>query len=239
MVVSLVALTVALGGTSYAAITLPANSVGSKQIKPKGVKGSDIASNAVTSPKVKDGSLLSKDFKPGQLVAGAPGATGPQGLKGATGATGATGPQGLKGDTGAPGATGPQGLKGDTGAPGPFPATLPSGKTLTGAYAGQDGDIGNTAFAYAAVSFPFPLASPPTLRIVTNGTKLPQCQGTVANPTAAAGNVCIYRGLDSAPPGAFPPDGGTIGTSGNTGLVLANQSKDNAFLYGSWAVTAP
>jgi len=100
MVVSLVALTVALGGTSYAAIVLPANSVGSKQIKPKGVKGSDIAGNAVTSPKVKNGSLLSADFKAGQLPAGAPGATGP------------------KGDTGLPGPAGKDGTNGTNGAPG-------------------------------------------------------------------------------------------------------------------------
>ncbi len=58
MVVSLIALFVALGGTSYAAITtLPVNSVGTPQLK----------NNAVTSVKVRDGSLLSTDFKAGQI----------------------------------------------------------------------------------------------------------------------------------------------------------------------------
>jgi hypothetical protein len=48
LVVALVALFVALGGTSYAAITaLPANSVGTTQLK----------SNAVTGPKIKDGAI--------------------------------------------------------------------------------------------------------------------------------------------------------------------------------------
>ncbi len=84
-VTSTMALVVALGGTSYAAITLPANSVGSKQIKKNGVASSDIRSNAVTSPKVKDGSLLAKDFKAGQLPAGPRGATGPAGPAGAVG----------------------------------------------------------------------------------------------------------------------------------------------------------
>jgi hypothetical protein len=31
-----------MGGTAYAAVVLPKNSVGTQQIKPKGVKGSDI-----------------------------------------------------------------------------------------------------------------------------------------------------------------------------------------------------
>jgi hypothetical protein len=65
-------LIVALGGTSYAAIKLPKDSVGSKQIK----------TNAVTTSKVKDGSLQSKDFKSGQLPAGAKGAPGPPGAPG-------------------------------------------------------------------------------------------------------------------------------------------------------------
>ncbi|MEA2391318.1 MAG: hypothetical protein QOK31_1427 [Solirubrobacteraceae bacterium] len=64
-----VALFVALGGTSYAALRLPANSVGSKQIR----------NNAVSSSKVHDRSLLAKDFKSGQLPRGA---TGPQGVPG-------------------------------------------------------------------------------------------------------------------------------------------------------------
>jgi hypothetical protein len=82
------ALIVALGGTSYAAIKLPRNSVGSSQIKKGGVAGSDIRSNAVTSGKVKNGSLLSKDFKTGQLPSGPQGATGAAGAKGDPGAPG-------------------------------------------------------------------------------------------------------------------------------------------------------
>ena len=39
------ALVVALGGTSYAAITLPANSVGSRQIKSRAVTNSDLRGN--------------------------------------------------------------------------------------------------------------------------------------------------------------------------------------------------
>jgi len=80
MVVAFVALLVALGGTSYAVARLPANSVGPKQLK----------KNAVTSKKVKNFSLLRRDFKPGQLPAGPAGPRGPQGANGANGATNVT-----------------------------------------------------------------------------------------------------------------------------------------------------
>jgi hypothetical protein len=75
----MIALFVALGGASYAAVKIPKNSVGAAQIK----------KNAVTSAKVKDRSLLAKDFKAGQIPAGA---TGDTGAKGDTGATGPAGP---------------------------------------------------------------------------------------------------------------------------------------------------
>lgn len=93
LVLSCLALFVALSGSSYAISKLPKNSVGTAQLQ----KG------AVISSKVKDGSLLSRDFKAGQLPRGAQGEAGPQGEKGETGATGAAGA------AGATGATGPMG----------------------------------------------------------------------------------------------------------------------------------
>jgi hypothetical protein len=84
LVISLIALVVAMGGTSYAAVTLPRNSVGSKQLK----------NNAVNSSKVKNGSLVKGDFKTGQLPSGPQGPLGPQGPVGPPGATGAQGPKG-------------------------------------------------------------------------------------------------------------------------------------------------
>jgi hypothetical protein len=84
--VAYLALFVALGGTGYAAIKLPANSVGTKQLK----------KNAVTSAKVKNHSLKASDFK-GNLPGGGAGAPGPKGD------TGPQGPKGGKGDDGEPG----------------------------------------------------------------------------------------------------------------------------------------
>ena len=58
LVISCLALAIALGGTSYAAVVLPSNSVGATQIR----------ANAVTGPKVKDGSLQVADLRAGELA---------------------------------------------------------------------------------------------------------------------------------------------------------------------------
>jgi hypothetical protein len=89
MVVACAALFVSLSGVGYAAMVLPANSVGPKQLK----------RNAVTSAKVKQYSLLRSDFKRGQVPQGPKGLQGPPGLQGIPGAQGI---QGLKGDPGTP-----------------------------------------------------------------------------------------------------------------------------------------
>ena len=57
-VVSLLALFVALGGTTYAATSLPANSVGTKQLK----------KNAVTAAKIKNGAIVASKVNPAGLT---------------------------------------------------------------------------------------------------------------------------------------------------------------------------
>lgn len=90
-VVAYVALFVALGGTSYAALKLPAGSVTRRVIR----------DNSITSTKVKDFSLRAVDFGSGQLPAGP---AGPRGSAGERGLTGPAGPPGGNGGPGAPGA---------------------------------------------------------------------------------------------------------------------------------------
>jgi hypothetical protein len=87
LVIACLALAVALSGVGYAALRLPANSVGTRQ--------------------VINGSLLKKDFKSGQLPRGA---RGPRGFAGAAGATGAAGQAGPAGSAGAQGPPGPVSL---------------------------------------------------------------------------------------------------------------------------------
>lgn len=61
------------------------------------ITSKQIAKNAITSPKVKDRSLLAKDFKKGQLPQGATGPAGPQGPAGPALTGGAQDPSGTIG----------------------------------------------------------------------------------------------------------------------------------------------
>ena len=84
------ALFVALGGTSYAAVKLPAGSVGTKELRHDAVTKSRIHRDAVTSLRVLDHTLKAVDFAPGQLKAGPKGDQGPTGAAGAKGDVGPT-----------------------------------------------------------------------------------------------------------------------------------------------------
>ena len=84
MVIATMALLVALGGTGYAATSLPIASVGTAQLK----------ANAVVSSKVRNGSLLRVDFAAGQVPRGPAGAAGPAGPAGPSGPAGPAGPAG-------------------------------------------------------------------------------------------------------------------------------------------------
>lgn len=85
-VIATLAMFAALGGSSFAAI-----SITGKQVRDGSLGGRDIHNGSLTSRDVHDGSLLARDFKVGQVPAGPPGTQGPRGL------------QGAKGDRGAPG----------------------------------------------------------------------------------------------------------------------------------------
>lgn len=98
MVVACIALLIALGGTSMAAVSqLARNSVGTAQLKNGAVTNPKIKNNAVNSAKVANRSLLRSDFAPGQLPAGPTGPQGPAGPAGPAGAAGPAGPAGVIG----------------------------------------------------------------------------------------------------------------------------------------------
>jgi hypothetical protein len=103
--VAYLALFIALGGSSYAAVNLPRNSVTAREIAPRAVGSSELKDDAVTARNVKN--LTFNDFSPGVL----------DGLK-AKGNSGAPGPQGSPGPEGARGPAGPPGLPGPAGPPG-------------------------------------------------------------------------------------------------------------------------
>jgi hypothetical protein len=88
-VMATLAMFIALGGSSYAAITITG-----KNVKDSSLTGRDIKNNSVRSADVAG--LRATDFKTGQL---------PAGPAGPAGSAGPAGPAGLKGDAGKPATT--------------------------------------------------------------------------------------------------------------------------------------
>lgn len=145
---------------------------------------------------------------------GAQGPAGTPGAKGETGAAGKDGAAGKEGPTGPKGTTGATGPKGATGEPWPAGGTLPPGATETGTFAFEPG--GGNLNVNVLISFPIPLAAPlggaEVHLIGASGQEIvldeetfaieevkpTKCgsalspAGTVANPAAAAGNLCVY-----------------------------------------------
>jgi hypothetical protein len=81
LVLASVALGIALGGTSVAAVSqLPRASVGVPQLKTSAVTTAKIRNNDVRSVDVRNGSLLRVDFRAGQIPAGPAGPQGPPGV---------------------------------------------------------------------------------------------------------------------------------------------------------------
>jgi hypothetical protein len=202
-VMSTVAVFVALGGSSYAAITLGKNAVKSKNIAP----------DAVTSSKVKNGSLRAKDFKAGDLPAGARGADGAQGL---------------------------QGPKGDKGDPAAFPTTLPAGKTETGVFAAEQKVPSGGTHIYDSISFNIRVASAPSIVLVPHGTTQTHCTGSAGSPTADPGYLCVYERVVSGGNFiVFAPSTGSETVADKTGAVASlTEGATDSWFYGTWAVTA-
>lgn len=206
------ALFMTLGGVGYAASQLPNNSVGTKQLK----------ANAVTSGKVKNGTLLKADFKAGQIPAGAKGNTGPAGPAGPAGAVGATGA---------------------TGAAGPLLTVLASGQTLKGYLMPWGQAAAANELATASVSFQFPLAVAPTPHYIQFGTANPAgCTGTPTEPAADPGNLCIWE-IQAPTNTTIRGMNGPGGDNTASRFGFAGWERSTAaglyFYRAVWAVTAP
>jgi hypothetical protein len=67
MAVAFIALLLALTGASYAAVKLPARSVGARELKPKAVTRAAIKANAVDGSKVAANALTGSDIKESSL----------------------------------------------------------------------------------------------------------------------------------------------------------------------------
>jgi hypothetical protein len=222
MVVALIALFVAMGGSGYAATQLPG-------------KASDSAAKRKKKPRkhadrAQDIALIR------QQAAKLRGPRGFRGLPGANGTNGTNGTNGVKGD------------KGDQGPAGPITGTLPSGVTLRGHWAIRF-QSGATAVqrVQTPISFGFTLASAPTPNFIPLGGAVPAgcAGGTPTAPAAQPGNLCVFEqandNINVAGKAIFNV-AGTDGQDDAFGAGLAANTiaaTTDTRWRGSWAVTAP
>jgi hypothetical protein len=214
IVVAYLALFVALGGSSYAAIKITG-----KNVKDSSLTGKDVKNSSLTTSDVKNRSLLAKDFKRGQLQRGPAGPAGPTGAKGDAGTS-------------------------------VFSSSVPSGTTVRGSW-GIAGDAGPDKFLEVGVSLPVPAPAPMEDVKMGGGPEAlnpdPSCTGTVHQPSAPRGKVCVYELPDAsnvASPGvdATPMDGNATSQSDRFGFLVNLTATDSAHFaeaYGTWAYTAP
>jgi hypothetical protein len=150
-----------------------------------------------------------------------------------------SGPQGPKGD---------QGVQGPPGDPGPFVNAVPPGSTLRGTWVVADTAAAAGEASESSVEFPFALASAPTVHFIGDATSPPaECPGSVSDPQAAAGHLCVYQStvhVNVTGTAIFNPLVDTASgaaKSSRFGFSMRTTSSGNGALRttGSWAVTAP
>jgi hypothetical protein len=247
MVVALLALFVALGGGAYAAIKLPPNSVGSRQLKTSAVTRGKLAKNAVTGAKVKNGSLTGADLNVAGLPK-VPSATSADSASHAGSADSATKAATADNATHAGSADSATDAEHATNAdklggagPSAFQAsTLPPGQTEVGGYAGWGAGGG---YVGDSVTFPIPLAAAldaAHVHFMTSGTTS-ACPGSSASPAAASGHLCLYRAQSALTTfGAIFPQSSGTGSGADRhgfGIWFSTSGTSPAWNYGTWAVT--
>lgn len=237
--IATLALLFAMSGGAYAASKFLITST--KQISPKVLKSLKGANgkNGAAGPAGTAGAA-------GAATAGAGGPQGPAGPGGAAGA---------KGETGAPGAPG---AKGTTGSPWTAGGTLPSKATETGTWAFGPLPAGTNQIAVA--SFPIPLSksldgshvhliNPAGMEVLfgeppteVTPTQCGSPVGTVAEPKAEPGNLCVYivslSEAEGFSEGIVNPEGaGGAGVTGALMTVAGLPAERAESGHGTWAVT--
>jgi hypothetical protein len=218
--------------------------------------GGAYAAGKLNGKQKKEVEKIAKKF------AGKPGTPGVAGSNGKDGTNGTNGKDGAPGTPGTPGEPGKPGKNGTTG----FTETLPSGKTETGAFVVTVTESNQRL----AISFPIPLAEALEGKrgevahvIAPNGEEMNveeelvdrtvagACLGSVGEPTAAPGNLCVYiHHLEGGMPvpgsngiaaidesGSEAQKVNTVGATVLFNNTFPPSGTHNAF--GTWAVTAP
>ena len=145
------------------------------------------------------------------------------------------------------GAQGPQGPQGLPGTPASVLDKIPSGKTITG-YEAYDFDVSDAQnFNSFIVHFPAKVPAPLTDATVSFANssantpeKDPLCTGTYQQPTAPAGHVCLYEGVNTENDTlyGFMIPVPALNDSGFE-VSIGYQKNSNHYVTMTWAYTAP
>jgi hypothetical protein len=217
-VVGYLALFLALGGTSYAAVRLAPGSVTSRALARGAVTHTKLSATRVDARNIISGTLTRGDFAPGTLADLTNGSKGAAGGKGGRGATGPAGPAGAAGADGsasivarargmgpitAPhGATTSVPINGDTWTQDTGDIALVTGSATIKTPAACTGSFGN-ALVIQVDGAPATFAAAPTAPASTTMT-MPIAVMAVMEPTgstshritASLGNSCTKAGED-------------------------------------------
>lgn len=218
LVISMVTLSLVLGGTAVA------------------------ASTATHSDKKADTKLIKKlaptlSVKHAKTANSATNATNAVNATNAANATNATNATHATSATNATNAT--------TAATALAPGTLAPGKTETGVYAIDYTAAGGGQDGSADISFAFPLAAAPNSEFIDlSATSDSNCPGTSANPTAAPGYLCVYAAYEqNVGSSCITTTAGewTCGAASQYGAApyVTGAAAGRVASVGTWAVTAP
>ena len=177
----LLALFVALGGTSFAAAGA--------------IRGTQIAPHSIPKNRLTSGAI--KSLRGGRGAQGVPGAQGPQGLKGSAGAPGPRGAAGATGLAGAKGTTGSRGPAGPTGGSGPTGETGATGRAGPTGHLGPTGVVGtgtlNGGIAPTIANANIYVFAGPTLSVTTTASQ--RLVGSAVALLGSSGGTNIWYGL--------------------------------------------
>jgi hypothetical protein len=237
LIVACVALVAALGGTAFAAAKL--NSTQKKEVekiakKFAGKPGAPGA-NGTNGASGKDGTK----GEPG--VPGSPGASGKSVVLGTatTGECPGSNPSGgttveIEGNA----ASKKKICNGKEGSPWTAGGVLPSGKTETGEWVTPSQAL--TGTKTTAISFPIPLSEPlegADVHIIpSSGTSTTECPGSVAEPKALSGNLCVYTTQGVVAPEVIA-QAATLNEGADRSGALLVLGSANEPQFGTWAVT--
>ncbi len=247
MAVAFVALLAALGGT---AVALPGgNSVKKDDIAAGAVNSSDLRNNSVTSTDIRNSTIRGRDVR-NSTITGADVAantvTGSDVNEGTLGtvpsATSANSASSASnaGNADNLGGAAPNDYRRYTG-------TIPSGKTVSGAWGLQQDNLADNESIFVTVSFPVPAPTAPGAAAINFAPSASAsdddatCTGTATAPTAPAGKVCIYPGSSNS--GVDGLEGFIAGSGIRHGFSIRGTTDGTAPVdadsRGTWAYTAP